>query len=58
MVEQANGKKRLIDNGDTGGQSERSVDFNKLVLCSALRPAQHVAAVASALGPQGWQARI
>ena len=58
VVEQANGKKRIIDNGDTGGQSERSVDFNKLVLCSALRPAQHVAAVASALGPQGWHARI
>ena len=58
VVEQANGKKRIIDNGDTGGQSERSVDFNKLVLCSALRPAQHVAAVASALGPQKWQARV
>eukprot|EP00435_Cladocopium_sp_Y103_P068877 s168_g32.t1 len=35
-------KQRVIDNGDTGGQSDRSADANKLTLCSALRPAQHI----------------
>ena len=39
------GKQRVIDNGDTGGQSERSSDANKLTLCSPLRPAQHISLV-------------
>ena len=40
IIVQPSGKKRIIDNGDTGGQSELSFDWNKLVLCSPLRPAQ------------------
>ena len=39
------GKQRVIDNGDTGGQSERSSDANKLTLCSPIRPAQHISLV-------------
>ena len=39
------GKRRVVDNGDTGGQSERSSDANKLTLCSPIRPAQHVSLV-------------
>ncbi|CAE7240678.1 unnamed protein product [Symbiodinium sp. CCMP2592] len=42
VISQASGKQRVIDNADHGGQSELSSDSNKLVLCSALRPAQHV----------------
>ena len=55
VIVQSSGKKRIIDNGDTGGQSERSSDWNKLVLCSPLRPAQHVGAVASLLTDDQWQ---
>lgn len=43
VITQSSGKQRVIDNGDTGGQSDRSSDANKLTLCSALRPAQHIA---------------
>ena len=43
VITQASGKKRVIDNADHGGQSELSSDANKLVVCSALRPAQHIA---------------
>ena len=28
----------MIDNADTGGQSDKSSDANKLTLCSPLRP--------------------
>ena len=38
------GKQRVIDNGDKGGQSERSSDANKLTLCSP-SPAQHISLV-------------
>ena len=34
-----------VDNGDTGGQSARSSDANKLTLCSPVRPAQHISLV-------------
>eukprot|EP00435_Cladocopium_sp_Y103_P060929 s497_g22.t1 len=51
VITQSSGKQRVIDNGDTGGQSERSADSNKLTLCSALRPAQHIA-----LAMQQWDA--
>ena len=34
------------------------MDMNKLVLCSALRPAQHVAAVATRMGADAWTQRI
>ena len=56
VIVQSSGKKRIIDNGDTGGQSERSSDWNKLVLCSPLRPAQHIGAVASLLTDDQWHA--
>eukprot|EP00435_Cladocopium_sp_Y103_P031497 s1905_g8.t1 len=45
VITQSSGKQRVIDNGDTGGQSELSSDANKLTLCSPLRPAQHIALV-------------
>eukprot|EP00435_Cladocopium_sp_Y103_P052496 s1353_g16.t1 len=38
----ASGKQRVIDDAYIGLQSERSSDANKLTLCSALRPAQHL----------------
>lgn len=47
VIVQPSGKKRIIDDAAVGGQSALSSDYNKLVLCSALRPAQHVAAIAS-----------
>ena len=36
----------MIDDAVRGGQSERSQDANKLVLCTPFRPAQHIALVA------------
>ena len=42
---QSSGKQRVIDNGDTGGQSALSSDANKLTLCSPVRPAQHISLV-------------
>ena len=41
VIVQPSGKKRIIDDAAVGGQSELSSDYNKLVLCSALRLAQH-----------------
>ncbi|CAE7745577.1 clpC [Symbiodinium sp. CCMP2592] len=49
VITQSSGKQRIIDNADTGGQSELSSDPNKLVLCSPLRPAQHAAALLACL---------
>ena len=51
VITQSSGKQRIIDNADVGGQSERSSDSNKLVLCSPLRAAHHVALVHSELSP-------
>ena len=42
VITQSSGKQRVIDNGDTGGQSERSSDSNKLTLFSPI-PAQQLA---------------
>eukprot|EP00435_Cladocopium_sp_Y103_P021191 s84_g5.t1 len=42
VITQASGKQRVIDAAYIGLQSERSSDANKLTLCSALRPAQHL----------------
>ena len=50
VITQASGKQRVIDDAYVGLQSERSSDANKLVLCSALRPAQHLQ-YAYAFGP-------
>ena len=49
-VIQSSGKQRIIDNAHTGGQSAFSSESNRLVLCSALRPAQHASLAVSALG--------
>ena len=50
VIQQSSGKQRIIDNAHTGGQSAFSSESNKLVLCSALRPAQHASLAVSALG--------
>ena len=50
VIHQSSGKQRIIDNAHTGGQSAFSSESNKLVLCSALRPAQHASLAVSALG--------
>lgn len=49
VITQSSGKQRIIDNADDGGQSERSSDSNKLVLCSPFRPAQQIAWVVSGM---------
>ena len=43
VLTQSSGKQRIIDNADVGGQFDLSSDPNKLILCSPLRPAQHLA---------------
>ena len=50
VIQQSSGKQRIIDSAHTGGQSAFSSESNKLVLCSALRPAQHAALAISAFG--------
>eukprot|EP00435_Cladocopium_sp_Y103_P048528 s781_g14.t1 len=55
VITQSSGKQRVIDNGDTGGQSELSSDANKLTLCSPLRPAQHIALVMHEWSPEEQQ---
>ena len=55
VIVQPSGKKRIIDDAAVGGQSELSSDYNKLVLCSALRLAQHVAAIASWMSRSDWE---
>ncbi|CAE7930742.1 unnamed protein product, partial [Symbiodinium necroappetens] len=47
VITQGSGKHRIIDNAAEGGQSATSADSNKLVLCSPLRPAQHLRATLS-----------
>ena len=49
VITQSSGKQRVIDNADTGGQSERSQDANKLQLCSPFRPAQQIAITLQAM---------
>ena len=51
VITQSSGKQRVIDDAHRGGQSETSRDSNKLVLCSALRPAQHVQALLQGISP-------
>ena len=51
VITQSSGKQRIIDNADQGGQSELSSDANKLVLCTPLRPAQHIRAVVAQMAP-------
>ncbi len=52
VITQSSGKQRIIDNADVGGQSLLSSDSNKLVLCSPLRPAQHIAVAHSYLSEE------
>ena len=42
---------RVIDDAAVGGQSDRSADSNKLVLCTPLRPAQQAAAMLAHVPP-------
>ena len=51
VITQSSGKQRIIDNADAGGQTLRSADANKLVLCSPLRPAQHISQVLRQMSP-------
>ena len=44
-LQQANGKRRCIDDAAEGGQSEHTCDCNKLQFCTALRPAEHMRAL-------------
>ena len=54
VITQANGKQRIIDDAARGGQSELCSDQNKLVLCTPLRPAQHIAAVGAGMPDDLW----
>ena len=56
VITQSSGKQRIIDNADDGGQSERSSDSNKLVLCSPFRPAQQISWVLSGMTPSDLKA--
>ena len=56
VITQSSGKQRVIDNADAGGQSALSADANKLVLCSPLRPAQHISAVLRIMDREAFQA--
>lgn len=53
VITQASGKNRGIDDTDESGHSALSSDGNKLLLCSAFRPVQHVRMVAEAARAQG-----
>ena len=55
VITQSSGKQRIIDNADSGGQSALSADSNKLVLCSPLRVARHVAATHCWMSPAALQ---
>ena len=47
------GNYRVIDDAADGGQSESSVDANRLRFCSAVQPAYHVALLANAYAAEG-----
>ncbi|CAE7505211.1 unnamed protein product, partial [Symbiodinium sp. CCMP2456] len=51
-ITQGSGKHRIIDNAAEGGQSAASSDANKLLLCSPLRPAQHLRATVSLMSEE------
>ena len=52
VITQSSGKQRVIDNADSGGQSALSSDSNKLVLCTPLRVAQHIAVTLRQMQPE------
>ena len=53
VITQSSGKQRIIDNADQG---DLSADANKLVLCTPLRPAQHIRAVVAQMTPDSLRA--
>ena len=53
VITQASGKQRVIDDAAAGGQSDLSADANKLRLCSALQPVQHVGTLFRAIHKDG-----
>ncbi|CAE7039628.1 unnamed protein product [Symbiodinium sp. CCMP2592] len=55
VITQGSGKHRIIDNAADGGQSAASSDSNKLVLCSPLRPAQHLRATIDQMSEEQLQ---
>eukprot|EP00435_Cladocopium_sp_Y103_P041162 s279_g11.t1 len=50
VINQASGKKRVIDDACLGGQSALSSDTNVLRFCSAIQPCLHIQALQSELG--------
>eukprot|EP00435_Cladocopium_sp_Y103_P036199 s845_g9.t1 len=50
VINQASGKKRVIDDACSGGQSALSSDANVLRFCSAIQPCLHIQALQSELG--------
>ena len=54
LIKQANGKCRVCDHAEEGGRTEWTEDANKLVLCSALRPGQHIQMVVDAAKADGY----
>lgn len=57
VITQSSGKQRVIDDAFRGGQSGTSRDANKLVLCSPLRPAQHIQTLLQGSGRKSSQLR-
>ena len=55
VITQASGKKRVIDDAASGGQSFWSRDANRLQFWSALQPCAHIQALAQAYAYQGME---
>ena len=55
VIEQGNGKKRVIDHAFEGGQSQLSSDASKLDLCQGTQPATHVQLLSRALQEAGQE---
>ena len=49
VITQSSGKQRIIDDAAKGGQSASSSDSNNLVLCTPMRPAQHIQSLLSSM---------
>ena len=50
VINQASGKKRVIDDASSGGQSALSRDSNVLRFCSAIQPCLHIQALQTEIG--------
>ena len=55
VIEQASGKKRVIDDASASRQSEFSSDGNRLRFCSAIQPCLHLQALQTAMGCPPWR---